>query len=110
MAESDLGHIGGTILMPAFEGLIELSKITQEILFKVFSTKMIKMSRRDLVLCRSSRLEEFSVRLGRWHSRLPVHLTWNQWNPTPGNLKPHVLILQFVSDKCKVVRFGACYS
>jgi hypothetical protein len=82
--------------MPSFEGLIELSKITEEILLKVFSTKMIKKTQRDLVLSRSSRLRELSVRLGRWHSDLPMHLKWNQWNPTSGSLKPHVLILQFV--------------
>lgn len=80
--------------MPAFEGLIELSKITEEILLKVFSTKMVKKPQRDLILGRSSRLEELSVQLGRWHSSLPVHLSWNQWNP--GNLKPHILILQSV--------------
>ena len=83
--------------MPAFEGLIELSKLTEEILLKVFSTKMVKKPQRDLILGRSSRLEELSVQLGRWHSSLPVHLSWNQWNP--GNLKPHVLILQSVLNK-----------
>ena len=83
--------------MPAFEGLIELSKITEEILLKVFSTKMVKKPQRDLILCRSSRLEELSVQLGLWHSSLPVHLSWNQWNP--GDLKPHVLIVQSVLDK-----------
>lgn len=82
--------------MPAFEGLIELSKITEEILHKVFSTKMVKKPQRDLVQARSSRLEELSVQLGRWHSSLPQHLSWNRWNPTPGNLKPHVLNLQCV--------------
>ncbi|MCJ1302433.1 hypothetical protein MMC08_005236 [Hypocenomyce scalaris] len=91
LTESVLGHISGTILMPAFEGLIELSKITEEILLKVFSTKMVKKPQRDLILCRSSRLEELSVQLGLWHSSLPVHLSWNQWNP--GDLKPHVLIV-----------------
>jgi hypothetical protein len=83
--------------MPAFEGLIELSKITEEILLKVFSTKMVQKPQRDLILGRSSRLEELSVQLGRWHSNLPVHLSWNQWNP--GNLKPHILILQCVLNE-----------
>jgi hypothetical protein len=96
LTESDLGHISGTILMPAFEGLIELSKLTEEMILKIFSTKMVKKPQRDLILGRSSRLEELSVQLGRWHSSLQKHLSWNQWNPTPGTLKPHVLILQFV--------------
>jgi hypothetical protein len=96
LTESDLGHLGGSVLVPSFEGLIELSKIIEEILFKVFSTKMIKKPQKDLMLSRSLRLEELSVRLGQWHSSLPSHLKWNQWNPTPGSLKPHILILQFV--------------
>ncbi|RDW56460.1 hypothetical protein BP6252_14153 [Coleophoma cylindrospora] len=96
LTESELGHLGGTVLMPSFEGLIELSKIAEEMLFKVFSTKMVKKPQRDLVLSRSSRLEELSVRLGRWHANLPNHLKWNQWNTTSESLKPHVLILHLL--------------
>jgi len=96
LTTSDLGKLGGAILYPSFEGLIELSKITEEILFKVFSTKMVKKSQKDLLLSRSSRLEDLSVKLARWHSSLPIHLKWNQWNPAPGNLKPHVLNLHLL--------------
>jgi hypothetical protein len=94
LPKSDIGHPDETIIMSAFKGIIELSQIAEEMLFKVFSTKMIKKPRRDLVLCRSSRLEEISVRLGRWHSDLPTNLSWNQWNPFPGTLMPHLYILQ----------------
>lgn len=100
LPSSALGQIGSVDLMPAFLGLIELSGIVEEVLFKVFSTKMVKKPRRELVLYRSARLEELSVRLGRWYSALPVDLTWNQWNPNPGTLKPHVLILKLVIDFC----------
>ena len=94
LPKADLQHADEALMMSAFRGIIELSQIAEEILFKVFGTKMIKKPRRDLVLSRSSRLEELSVRLGRWHSNLPSTLTWNQWNPLPGNLMPHLYILQ----------------
>lgn len=94
--ESDLDHTASATLVAAFEVLIELSKLIEEVLFKVFSTKMVKKPRPDLVLYRSSRLEELSVSLSRWHTSLPVHLAWNQWNPTRGRLTPLVLIIKLV--------------
>jgi hypothetical protein len=116
LPKSDLEHPSEAIIMSAFRGIIELSQIAEEMLFKVFSTKMIKKPRRDLVLCRSSRLEEISVRLGRWHNNLPSSLTWNQWNPYTGVLMPHLYILQFVipdphsSESSLTLRFTAAFS
>lgn len=95
--ESDTSNDNQPELISALQAMIELSKITQEILSKIFSTKMIKKPRRDLVLCRSTRLEELSLRLSRWHTNLAAELRWNQWNPSAGGLKLHVLILQSVT-------------
>lgn len=80
--------------MVAFKRLVELSTIIEDMLFKVFSTQMIKKPRKELVLSRSSRLKELSVDLGRWHTNLPVELSWNQWNPTPKTMQRHILMLQ----------------
>lgn len=82
------------VTFQAFVYLIELSKIIEDVLSQIFGTKMIKKSRKELVLCRSARLEELNVRLLRWHSTLPKQLAWNQWNPPTEPLKPHTAILQ----------------
>lgn len=92
-AESTNAH-EDAVAFQAFICLVELSKIVEDVLSQIFGTKMIKKSRRELVLSRSSRLEELNVRLLRWHSTLPKPLAWNQWNPPAEPLKPHIAILQ----------------
>jgi hypothetical protein len=72
----------------------ELSKIIESILSQVFSTKMIKKSRKDLVMTRLERLEELNLRLFRWHSPLPETITWNRWMQRADGVDSNILILQ----------------
>lgn len=82
------------VALQAFAFLVELSKIIEDVLSQIFGTKMIKKSRKELVLSRSARVEELNVRLLRWHSQLPKQLAWNQWNPPPEPFRPHIALLQ----------------
>lgn len=89
-----MGYHDAAVSFSVFEGIVELSKVIQDILSQVFGTKMIKKIRQELVLIRSARVEELNLRLLRWYSNLPQHLAWNQWTPLTEPLKPHVAILQ----------------
>lgn len=77
-----------------FIQLIGLSKIIESVLTLVFSTKMIKSPRKELVMKRITSVEELNVRLFHWHSALPEDLTWNQWTPSTQSLSPPAAILQ----------------
>ena len=92
--ESNSTNNDEATVFSAFVGLIELSKIIEVMLSQIFGTKMIKKTRKELILFRSARLEELNVQLLRWYSTLPKCLAWNQWNPPAERLKPHVAILQ----------------
>ncbi|OKL57334.1 hypothetical protein UA08_07456 [Talaromyces atroroseus] len=73
--------------------IAELSKIIEIVLSHVFSTKMIKKSRKDLVMTRLARLEELNLRLFRWHSALPESLTWHKWIQRTDDLHSNTLIM-----------------
>lgn len=61
---------------------------------ELFSTKLIKLPRKELVTHRVAKLEEMNVRLFKWHSSLPEALAWNQWVPTTEKLAPQLTVLQ----------------
>lgn len=72
----------------------ELSNIIESVLSQVFSTRMIKKSRKELVMTRLERLEELNLRLFRWQSALPEAITWNRWMQRADGVDSNVLILQ----------------
>ncbi|KAH8896729.1 hypothetical protein GQ53DRAFT_792041, partial [Thozetella sp. PMI_491] len=60
---------------------------------RVFSTKLIKTPRKELVLGRIASVEELNVRLFRWQSAIPEDLAWNQWTPSTQGLSPQAAIM-----------------
>ena len=74
--------------------LTDLAKIIEAMMKDVFSTKLIKLARNDLVAHRVTKLEELNMRISQWHAALPELLTWSQWTPTTKEISPHLLILQ----------------
>lgn len=82
-------------LLPSIlQRVAELCKIIESVLSQVFSTKMIKKSRKDLVFIRLTRLEELNLRLFRWHADLPESMTLNRWFQKADGLHIHTLTLQ----------------
>lgn len=80
--------------LPILAHLAELSKIIESIMTQIFSTKLIKLPRKDLVYHRVAKLEELNIRLFQWHSAIPESLAWNQWTPTTQSLPPQLAIMQ----------------
>lgn len=73
---------------------MHLGIIIEAVMAELFSTKLIKLPRKELVTHRVSKLEEMNVRLFKWHSSLPEALAWNQWVPTTEKLAPQLTVLQ----------------
>jgi hypothetical protein len=78
----------------AFSQLVDLCTIIEDVLSQIFSTNLIKKSRKDLVLTRLARLEDLNVRLFRWYSELPDIIAWNQWKPVMHSLSSRVMLAQ----------------
>ncbi|KAH8652034.1 fungal-specific transcription factor domain-containing protein [Xylariales sp. PMI_506] len=76
-----------------FVHIVELSKIIESVMTLIFSTKMIKTPRKELVMGRVANVEELNVRLFRWQSSIPEDLAWNQWTPTTQKLLPQAAIM-----------------
>ncbi|KAL4861789.1 fungal-specific transcription factor domain-containing protein [Aspergillus spectabilis] len=76
----------------AFSRLIDLCTIIEDVLSQIFSTRLIKKPRKELVLARLARLEDLNIRLLRWHSELPDGVAWNQWKPATHGLSSHVML------------------
>lgn len=74
--------------------LADLSRIIESMMADVFSTRLIKLPRKDLVTHRVAKLEELNLRLFQWHTALPETFAWNQWTPTTQTLPPQLTILQ----------------
>lgn len=74
--------------------LAQLSRIIESLMTDVFSTRLIKLPREDLVRHRVTKLEELNVKLLQWHTNLPKALMWNQWTPTTQYLPSWLVILQ----------------
>ncbi|KAL3444533.1 fungal-specific transcription factor domain-containing protein [Aspergillus insuetus] len=78
-----------------FTHLTDLCTIIEDILTQIFSTRLIKKPRKELVLTRLTRLGDLNIRLFRWNSELPQTIAWNQWKPAShSSTNPHVLLTQ----------------
>ncbi|KAM0425355.1 hypothetical protein ACHAPT_009411 [Fusarium lateritium] len=90
--DSQQGDFGETKpLVPCFQKQAELSRIIEQMLAKISSSRIAQGSR-----IYQSCLESLNLDMARWQTSLPDCAKWNRWEPPSALLIPSVAALQYV--------------
>ncbi|EXJ95518.1 hypothetical protein A1O1_00640 [Capronia coronata CBS 617.96] len=100
MINSDTEPRSSPKFVATFKNLVQLSKIVQYMLSRIFSLAKLRVEPDDFA--RLATLDELNLTLCHWSASLPDELRWNRWKPANTILEPHVGTLHILFHSVRI--------